>query len=132
MASMAGRALRIYFNDGGGELALEGETSSNFTITRDGIEVTDKDDGPNRTFIDDAVGVWAMEGGFEGVVKNDRFLQLVNSTTQFTAPFRILLGSVGEYTGTFGITSAGVTGAEGAEAVTFTGAIVSSGAITYT
>lgn len=132
MSSMAGRALRIYFNDGGGELALEGETSSNFTITRDGIDVTDKGDGPVRTYIDDAVGSWAMEGGFEGVVKSARLLQLANSTSQFTAPFRIMIGTLGEYTGLFGITSIAVSGAEGAEAVTFTGSIVSSGAITYT
>jgi hypothetical protein len=84
-----------------------------------------------RKYIDDAVGVWALEGGFEGIVKTSRLNELANSTTQFTAPFRILIATVGEYTGTFGISAFGMTGAEGAEAITFTGTIVSSGTLTF-
>jgi len=133
MAAVAGRALRIkYSADGTTYTAITGATSDNFTITKEGIPITDKDDAGVQTFIDDAVGTWAMEGGIEGILKDDTIMALVSSTTQFTYDFEIDIAGIGTFEGKFGITSFNPTGAEGAEAVTFTANIASSGTITYT
>lgn len=133
MAALAGRGLRIkYSADGSTYTAIVGSTSDNFSITKEGINITDKGDAGVQTFIDDAVGTWAMEGGFEGILKDATIMALVNSTTQFTYDFQVDIAGIGTYEGKFGITNFNPTGAEGAEAVTFTATIVSSGAITFT
>lgn len=133
MAAVAGRALRIkYSSDGTTYTAIVGSTSDNFTITKEGINITDKDDAGVQTFIDDAVGTWAMSGGVEGILKDTTILALANSTTQFTYDFQVEIAGLGTYEGKFGISSFNPTGAEGAEAVTFTAEIASSGAITFT
>lgn len=134
MAHFGGRALRIKISlDGGATFtAITGATSDNFTINREGINVTDKDDVGVQTFIDDEVGSWAMEGGFEGYITDDDILQFANSTTQFTYDAQVAVGGLGTYAGKIGLTSYGVTGAEGAEAATFSGSIVSSGTMTFT
>ena len=112
MPALAGRALRIKYDSGAGAVAIVGSTSDNFTITKEGINITDKDDAGVQTFLDDAVGTWAMEGSIEGILKDDTLMALLESTTQ--------------------VTSFNPTGAEGAEAVTFTANLASSGEITYT
>lgn len=134
MAGMAGRAIRIKVSGDGGTTytAIEGTTSDDFSITREGINITDKDDAGVQTFIDDAIGTWAMSGSFEGILKSDVILDLYNSTTQFTIDCEILVGGLGTYAGKFGFTECSVTGAEGAEAATISGSVVSSGPITYT
>jgi predicted secreted protein len=134
MAGMAGRAIRIKVSDDGGTTytAIEGSTSDDFSITREGINITDKDDLGVQTFIDDAIGTWAMSGSFEGILKSDTMLANFNSTTQFTLDCEILVGGLGTYAGKFGFTECSVTGAEGAEAATISGSVVSSGTITYT
>jgi predicted secreted protein len=133
MAALAGRGLRIkYSADGITYTAIVGSTSDNFSITKEGINITDKGDAGVQTFIDDAVGTWAMEGGFEGVLKDATIMALVNSTTQFTYDFQVDIAGIGTYEGKFGITNFNPTGAEGAEAVTFTATLVSSGTIAFT
>lgn len=134
MAAMAGRALRIRISLDGGTTytAIVGSTSDNFTITKEGIVITDKDDLGVQTYIDDAVGTWAMSGGFEGILSNDDLLTLMNNTGQFSYACQIQVGGLGTYQGNFGLTDINPTGAEGAEAITFTGNLVSSGAISYT
>ena len=133
MAALAGRALRIKISLDGGTTytSIVGSTSDNFTITKEGINVTDKDDEGVQTFINDAVGTWAMSGGFEGVMKNDDLLVLMNDETTFAYDCQVAIAGFGTYEGMFGITDLNPTGAEGSEAVTFTGSIVSSGKPTY-
>lgn len=132
MAAVAGRALRIKYNSGLGAVAISGATSDNFTITKEGIEITDKDDVGVQTFISDAVGKWAMEGGIEGVLKDDTLLALMADVDQFTYDFEVAIAGIGTFVGEFGISSFNPTGAEGPEAVTFTANLQSSGTITYT
>lgn len=133
MAAMAGRALRIKISLDGGTTfpVITGSTSDNFTVTREGINITDKDDLGVQTFIDDSMGTWSMEGGFEGVTKDADLIGLIMSTTQFTYDCEIDVGGLGTFTGKFGFTTYGNSGAEGTEANTFTGALVSSGTITF-
>ena len=134
MPAFAGRALRIKISLDGGTTytAIVGSTSDNFTITKAGIAITDKDDAGVQTFIDDAVGEWAMSGGFEGICKNDDLLTFMNDVDQFTYDCQIDVGGLGTFEGKFGITSYGVTGAEGTEPGTVSGELASSGTITYT
>lgn len=134
MAAMAGRALRIKISLDGGTTytAIVGSTSDNFTITKEGINITDKDDAGVQTFIDDAVGTWAMEGGWEGIIKDADLIEFMNDVDQFTYDAEIDVGGLGTYSGKFGIATTQVTGAEGAEAATFQGTIASSGTITFT
>lgn len=134
MAAMAGRALRIKISTDGGTTftAINGSTSDNFTVTKEGIEITDKDDVGVQTFIDDAVGKWSMAGGFEGVLKDDVLIEFMADVDQFTYDCEILVGGLGTWAGKFGLTDLNPTGAEGPEGVTYTGSLASSGTITYT
>lgn len=132
MAASAGRSLRIKYNDGTGAVVITGSTQDGFTITKDGIDVTDKDDSAIQTMISDAVGRWAMEGNIEGVLKNTTLLDLANDNTTFSYDFEIDVAGLGSYTGTFGITNFQVTGPEGAEYVGFTCSLASTGPVTFT
>lgn len=132
MVAVAGRALRVKYDSGAGLVAIVGETSGNFSINKEGINITDKDDAGVQTFINDAVGVWSMEIGFEGIVKDDTILAIMADESQFTYDFEVEIAGIGAFAGKFGITNYNPTGAEGAEAVTASGTLVSSGTITYT
>lgn len=135
MAAVSGRSLRIKYSSDGGTTytAITGATSDNFTITIEGVPITDKDDAGVQTFLDDEVGTWAMEGSIEGILKDDTLMALIaDPTGNFTHDFEIDIAGIGTFEGKFGITSFNPTGAEGAEAVTFTANLASSGTITYT
>jgi predicted secreted protein len=132
MAALAGRAVRIAIGSGVSAVEVVGSTQDNFEITREGINITDKDDDGVQTFIDTTIGTWAMSGGVEGVLKNTSIVTLVDPTDNFTTDMEIAIGGLGTYAGKFGITSFSVTGADGAEAATFSMQIVSSGTITFT
>ncbi|MDH5796932.1 MAG: phage tail protein [Paracoccaceae bacterium] len=136
MAAAAGRAIRIAFDaDGAGAgaaIAIVGSTKDNFEITKEGINVTDKDDAGVQTFIDDVVGTWAMSGGVDGFLKDTTILALMNDTSQFTHTMEVAVAGLGTYRGLFAITNFKVDGPEGAEAATFSFQITSSGTITFT
>lgn len=132
MAAMAGRAIRISFNPGSGMITVVGSTSDGFEITKEGINITDKDDAGVQRFLDDAVGTWAMSGSIEGILKDDALLLVANDTTSFTLPMSVAVGGLGTYTGNFALTNFSVTGEDGAEAATFSAQLASSGTIAYT
>lgn len=131
MAAMAGRAIRIAI---GSPTAVDivGSTQDNFEITREGINITDKDDDGVQTFIDTTIGTWAMSGGVEGILKDATLINLVDAADNFTADMEITVGALGTYAGKFGITNFSVTGEDGAEAATFSMQIVSSGTVNFT
>lgn len=131
MAASAGRNLRIKFDPGAGAVAVTGSTQDGFEITKEGIPITDKDDAGVQTFLDEP-GTWAMSGNVEGYTKDDTILLLANDSTTFLYDVEIDVAGLGTYSGSFGITNFSATGVEGAEAITFTMTIASSGAITYT
>lgn len=132
MAAMAGRAVRISIGSGVSAVEVSGSTQDNFEITREGINITDKDDNGVQTFIDATIGTWAMSGGVEGILKDTSIMTLIDPTDTFTTNMEIAVGGLGVYAGKFGITNFTVTGADGAEAATFSMQIVSSGTITFT
>lgn len=132
MSAMAGRAIRIAYDSGSGAVDIVGSTQDNFEITKEGIPITDKDDLGVQTFMDDAVGTWAMSGGVEGILKDTSMITLANDTGQFTYDMEVTVGGLGTYTGKFGISNFAVTGEEGANSATFTMQLVSSGTIAFT
>lgn len=132
MTAMAGRAVRIAIGSGMSAVEIVGSTQDNFEITREGINVTDKDDDGVQTFLDTAIGTWAMSGGVEGVLKDTTVIALVDPADNFTTNMEITVGGLGTYAGKFGVTNFSVTGADGAEAATYSMQIVSSGTITFT
>lgn len=132
MTAMAGRAIRIAYDSGTGAVDIVGSTQDNFEITKEGINVTDKDDSGVQTFLDSTVGTWAMSGGVEGVLKDTTILALMDPADSFTYDMEVAVGGLGTYAGKFGITNFSVTGEDGAEAATFSMQIVSSGTITFT
>lgn len=133
MAAALGRDLRIkYDSTGGGTyVAVAGAKSDDLTITNEGVDITDKDDSGWQTFLD-APGRKTIGGTVEGVLVSDEFIALAMSNTKITGAFEIDVTDLGTLTGVFALTEVQVTGAEGAEATTFTATLASSGAITWT
>lgn len=133
MAAGAGRKLRIKYSSDGGTTynAVAGATSDNLTINREGIEITDKDDSGVRTMLADT-GTFSVDASVEGVLKDDTLLALAMDPTQTDLfDFQIDISDIGTITGDWFLGNFEVTGAEGAEAITFTANLSSSGTMTY-
>ena len=133
MAAFAGRDLRIKYDSGGGAAVIAGAQSGSFSWSLEGIDITDKDDVGVRTMLND-IGTKALDLSVEGVMKDDTLLALAAAATTGAAlhDFEVAVGALGTLAGSFFISSFENTGAEGAEATTFTCALQSAGAITYT
>lgn len=113
-------------------LWIAGAQTDSITINNEMIDITDKGDAGTRTYLDD-IGVKSMSLSCEGVLKDDTLAGLARNTGEGTAlhDFEIEVGGIGTYSGSFGIASFEMSGAEGAEAMTFTSTLESSGAITF-
>lgn len=132
MAAQAGRKLRIkYSSDGITYTAVAGARSDNFTINREGIDITDKDDSGVRTMLADT-GTFSIDASVEGVLKGDTLLTLAADPTQTSLfDFEIDVDGIGTFTGSWYLGNFTSSGGQGAEAVTFTANIQSSGTPTY-
>lgn len=134
MAATAGRNLRVKYSSDGGTTyaAVAGATTDNLTINREGIEITDKDDSGVRTMLADT-GTFSIDASVEGVLKDDTILALAMDPTQTSLfDFQIDISGIGTIEGEWFLGNFEVTGSEGAEAVTFTANLSSSGDMTYT
>ena len=132
MAAAAGRELRIKYNSGGGAIAVIGAQTDSFTINREPIDVTSKDDSGVRTLLAETA-TFSIDANVEGVLKNDTLLALFADPTQTSLySFEIQVAGLGTFSGSWFLANFESSGAEGAEAVTFTANIQSSGTITYT
>ena len=132
MTGRAGRTLRISVNTGSGLAVVAGAQTENFTISAEGIDVTDKDDAGVRRFLPD-VGTWSWEATVEGVLKNDDLLEnMIDVTRTALLPVSIAVSGLGTLVGDVFFSSFEVSGAEGAEATTFTATLQSSGTPVYT
>ncbi len=132
MAASAGRSLRIKYDPGTGAVVIAGARTDNFTINREGIDITDKDDAGVRTMLAD-MGTFSIDASVEGVLKDDTLLALAadaGPTALFD--FEIDVSGIGTFAGSWFLGNFEVSGSEGAEATTFTANIQSSGTITYT
>ena len=131
MSGFAGRRLRLEIDFGSGFEDIGEATSNSFTVNREPIDVTTKDDDGVRRYLAET-GTFSLDTSFEGVLKDDRILTLAVDPTQTTLiSARLLVASIGTITGDFYLTSFEDTGAEGAEALTFSASLGSSGTVTY-
>lgn len=132
MAASAGRNMRIKYDSGAGAVVIAGAQTDNFTINREGIDVTDKDDAGIRTMLAE-IGTWSIDANVEGVLKDDTLLALAADPAPTALyDFEIDVSGLGTFAGEWFISNFEVSGAEGAEATTFTCALQSSGEQTYT
>ena len=132
MAASAGRDLRIKYDAGSGAAVIAGARSDNFTINREGIEITDKDDAGVRTMLAET-GTFSIDASVEGVLKDDTLLALAADPTQTSLyDFEIDVSGLGTFAGDWYLGNFEVTGADGTDPTTFTANIQSSGTITYT
>ena len=132
MAAKAGRALRIKYDSGAGAVVIAGARTDNFTINREGIDITDKDDDGVRALLAET-GTFSIDASVEGVLKDDTLLALAADPTQTALyDFEIDVGGLGTFSGSWYLANFDATGAEGTDPTTFTANIQSSGDITYT
>lgn len=133
MAAISGRKTRIkYSSDGSNYIVVAGARTDGLTISNEKIDITDKDDLGVQTLLDD-IGTQSFAMNVEGVLKDDILLDLAISAGDGTAlhDFEILITGIGTLTGDWFIEGFEVSGAEGAEATTFTCSLASSGSPTY-
>lgn len=133
MAAAAGRKLRIKYDPGTGAVVIAGARTDSLTINNEMIDITDKDDAGVRTLLDD-VGLKSISLSVEGVLVDDILQGLARGATEgaMLHDFEIDVAAIGTYSGSFAITSFEASGADGAEAMTFTASLESSGAVTFT
>jgi predicted secreted protein len=133
MAAEAGRKVRIEYSANGTDWnVIAGARTDGITINNEMIDATDKDDAGVRTLIND-IGVQSFAMSCEGVLKDTTLSDLALNTTEDAAlhDLRINIGALGTFTGTWFIPSFEISGAEGAEVMTFTASFESSGAVTF-
>ena len=131
MTGRAGRTLRISVNTGSGLAVVAGAQTDSFSISAEGIDVTDKDDAGVRRMLPD-IGTWSWDASVEGVLKDSTLLtNMFDVTRTALVPCSIDVSGLGTVTGDVFFSSYEVSGAEGAEAATFTAALQSSGTQTF-
>lgn len=132
MAAAAGRKLRIKYDPGTGAVVIAGARTDSLTINNEIIDITDKDDAGVRTLLDD-IGLSSISLSVEGVLQDDILQGLARGAGDGSSlhDFEIAVAAIGTYSGSFAIMSFGASGADGAEAMTFTAALESSGAIAF-
>lgn len=135
MAAAPGRDLRISYNSaatGGTFTAIAGAQTDGFTITREGIPITDKDDEGVQKMLAET-GVWGMEANVEGVLLDTKLLTLAMNAGSTTFPrLQIEASGFGTITGNFYLGNFQVNGEQGANPITFTAQLQSSGTMSFT
>lgn len=134
MSGFAGRTLRISVDTGNGLAVVAGAQTENFSISAEGIDVTDKDDAGVRRMLPD-IGTWSWDATVEGVLKDgtERLIESMFDVTRTALlPASIDVSGLGTITGSVFFSTLEISGAEGAEATTFTATLQSSGTQTYT
>ena len=135
MAAIAGRDVRVYYrtSTAGTYTLIAGAKTESFTINNEPIDITDKDDAGVRTLLDD-IGTKNVDMSVEGVLVTDTYLKLANGAGQGTAlhQFKFDGASHGDLEGSWFINSFQAEGTEGTDPTTFTMALQSGGAISFT
>lgn len=131
MSGFAGRRLRVQIDFGSGFVNVGGAQTDGMTINKEPIDVTDKDDTGIRRYLAE-IGTHSVDLSIEGVLKDTELLQrAADSSANVLLNCRVMIASLGTMTGDFALVSFEPSGAEGAEALTFTASLQSSGAIAF-
>ena len=131
----AGRRLRLRTGTAA-NTAIAEATSTSFTINREPINVTTKGNNGVQQLLAEH-GTHAIEVSMEGILVDDTLLMLAGvadstPSAHALATFNIDVAGQGTFAGSWFISSFEASGAEGAEAVTFSMTIMSASEITYT
>lgn len=132
MAANAGRALLIEYDPGTGAVAIVGQTTGTITVNREPIDITTKTDAGIRTLLED-IGTFGVDIAMEGIMK-DTILAALGFDESPTAlyDFEVTVGNLGTLTGSWFLGNFEITGEDGANAITFSTTLMSSGAVTFT
>lgn len=132
MSGAAGRTLRISVDTGSGQTVVAGAQTDNFTVNAGEIDVTTKDESGVRRLLPD-VGTWSWEASVDGVLKDNTLMsQMFDVTRTALLPCSIAVSGFGTVVGDVFFSNYEVSGAEGAEATTFSATLMSSGTPTFT
>lgn len=121
----SGRALRI-LKDG---TPIAGARTDNFTINREGIDGSDKDDAGWRSYIAE-LAVQSIDADVEGKLLNSDII-VDGMSDVVSHPYTIDVEGIGSFEGLFMLGSISVAGPHN-EAMTFTANIMSDGVIAFT
>lgn len=135
MAAAAGRKVRVQYrtSSAASPADIAGARTDTITFNQEAINITDKDDAGVQTMLDD-IGTKSVEMTVEGVLINDTFLGLMATGGEGTSLHYMNFGmpGLGSLAAQWFINSFEVSGAEGAEARTFSMTVASSGTVAYT
>jgi predicted secreted protein len=132
MAANAGRALLIAYDPGTGAVDILGQTTGTITVNREPIDITTKSDDGVRTLLAD-LGTFGIDIAMEGVME-DTVLAALGFDDAPTAlyDFDVTIGNLGTLSGSWFLGNFEVTGEDGANAITFSTTLMSSGSVTFT
>lgn len=135
MAAQAGRIVRVQHKTSAAASYVDvgGARTDGITFNTEYIDITDKDDDGIQTYLDD-IGRKAVEMSCEGVLTTDRYMTLAATQASGSALhlMKFNIPGIGSLEGSFALPSYEVSGADGAEAATFSMTAASSGVIAYT
>jgi TP901-1 family phage major tail protein len=134
MAAEAGRKVLIkYSADNVTYTAVAGAREAELNINAEPIDITDKSDNGVRQLLDD-VGTHSISITCGGVLLDDTLILLMDNPTTGSAIhyFEFEIGSIGDFTGQWFITSFKVEGQDGANPANFSFTAESAGTIIYT
>jgi len=132
MAANAGRALLIGYDSGAGAVDIVGQTTGTVTINREPIDITTKSDDGVRALLAD-IGTYGVDISMEGVMEDTVLAELgFEDAPSALYDFEVTIGNLGTLTGTWFLGNFEITGEDGANAITFSTTLMSSGAVTFT
>ena len=127
MAKLAGRKVRVEYS----ATAIAGAIADSFTINREAIDITDKDDAGVRTYLAE-LGAFSMSMSVNGHLDGDVLHALARDSATGLHTFTFDIDGIGSYSGSFCITSFEITGDEGTTSAQFSASFESGGAVTWT
>ncbi len=134
MSGFAGRRLQLQLDFGNSLTTVAAATANGVTVNREPIDVTTKDDDGVRRLLTE-IGTFSVDATVEGVISVDNEQIMTRAFSAATAahlPGALIFATLGTMTGDFFLGSFELTGNEGAEALTFSATLMSSGTVTYT
>lgn len=128
MTAKAGRQVLLQYLDGTEYVTIAALVSKELTFNKESIDITSDDDSGWRTYLEDFDGTRSLDITCEGVMKSNQVGLLAEGSAD--VGLRLDVPGIRRYTGTFRVTSFGMSG-ETADKVTFTASFSSSGAVAF-
>lgn len=132
MTGNAGRRLRVKVDFGSGFVNIAGARTDSLTVNREPIDVTNKDDEGVRRYLTE-IGTFSVDLSVEGVLEDGELLRrALDPSANPHLSVQVLVAGIGTMQGTFFLGNFEDSGEDGANPLTFTASLMSSGSVTYT